>query len=243
MNHFFRRFFLPAIYLLATTGQAQPAPIRYRFEHITVNDGLAHSDAMCAEQDAEDFIWIGTNDGINRYDGYELEKYSLPINTRSGLSGNRIRDLYADAQNRLWVGAEGSGLSLFDPNHDRFINVSKLIHSDGSQALMERLQLADVEVITADSKGRIWVGTRSNGLFVLTLNRANHVTDIRQISLPRSSSVTYGVSSLALDRDGTLWIGTLSHGLWSVETGTAVNSSESTINDPVHSGVISRSPR
>jgi signal transduction histidine kinase/ligand-binding sensor domain-containing protein/DNA-binding response OmpR family regulator len=195
--------------------------MRYHFEHMTVNDGLAHSDAMCAEQDAEGFIWIGTNDGINRYDGYKLEKYSLPINTRSGLSGNRIRDLFADSQNRLWVGAEGAGLSLFDPNHNRFINVNKLNHPAGSRTLMERLQLVDVEVITADLKGRIWVGTRSDGLFVLTLTKANHVTDIRQIGLYKPSDIRYGISSLALDRDGTLWIGTLSKGLWSVTTGRA----------------------
>lgn len=220
MNWFFRVLFsLLVTYLIAVIVQAQPVPSRYRFEHITVNDGLAHSDAMCAEQDAEGFIWIGTNDGINRYDGYELKKYSLPINTRSGLSGNRIRDLYADAQNHLWVGAEGAGLSLFDTDHDRFINVNQLVHSTRSQVLIERLQMADVEVITADQKGRIWVGTRSDGLFVLTLNRANHLTDIRQVGLSKATDCRYGVSALALDRDGTVWIGTLSAGLWSIGAG------------------------
>ena len=104
MNWFPKCILLLALHAIAMIGQAQPVQGRYRFEHFTVNDGLAHSDAMCTEQDAEGFIWIGTNDGINRYDGYALKKYSLPVNTRSGLSGNRIRDLYTDAQNRLWAG-------------------------------------------------------------------------------------------------------------------------------------------
>ena len=212
-------FLFTVFQLLAVAGQAQRVPERLRFEHITVNDGLAHSDAMCAEQDAAGFIWIGTNDGINRYDGYELKKYSLPINTRSGLSGNRIRDLYADARNRLWVGAEGAGLSLFDRDHDRFINVNQLVHPAGSQAVLDRLQGADVEVISTDQRGRVWVGTRSQGLFVLTLNPDNHLTDIRQIGLSKPTDLTYGMSSLAVDRDGTIWIGTLTRGLWSVGAG------------------------
>ena len=209
---------LVAFQLLIVSGQAQPGPGRLRFEHITVNDGLAHSDAMCAAQDAAGFIWIGTNDGINRYDGYELRKYALPVNTRSGLSGNRIRYLYA-ARNRLWVGAEGAGLSLFDSDHDRFINVSQLVHSTGSQALVDRLQGADVEVIVADQRGRVWVGTRAQGLFVLTLNPDNRLTDIRQIGLSKPTDLTFGVSSLALDQDGTIWVGSLTRGLWSVGAG------------------------
>ncbi|HEV7348562.1 hybrid sensor histidine kinase/response regulator transcription factor [Telluribacter sp.] len=219
MNRFCGYVLLLAFDLIATIVQGQSVADQYRFDHITVNDGLAHSDAMCAEQDAEGFLWIGTNDGINRYNGYELKKYSLPINTRSGLSGNRIRDLYTDAQNRLWVGAEGAGLSLFDAAHDRFINVSQLARSSVNHALMERLQLADVEVISADQKERIWVGTRSDGLFVLVLNTANQLIDIRQIGLSKPSDVTFGVSSLAADRDGTIWIGTLSNGLWSIGAG------------------------
>ncbi|WP_232064831.1 hybrid sensor histidine kinase/response regulator transcription factor [Rhodocytophaga rosea] len=201
---------------MALTGWAQQSSDRFRFEHITVNDGLAHSDAMCVEQDAEGFIWIGTNEGINRYDGYELKKYSLPINTFSGLSGNRIRDIYTDDQNRLWVGAESAGLSLFDANHDRFINVNQLVHASVNQALIKRLQLADVEVITADLKGRIWVGTRSHGLFMLTFNAANQLTHIEQIGLLNATDVLYGVSALVTDSDGTIWVGTLTHGLWSV---------------------------
>lgn len=217
-------FRLLTINFVATTGLAQQVLDQIRFEHITVNEGLAHSDAMCAEQDGAGFIWIGTNSGINRYDGYELKKYSLPLNTYSGLSGNRIRDLYTDVQGRLWAGAENSGLSLFDADHNRFINVSQRIASSVNQLLVEKLRLADVEVITADRAGRVWVGTRSAGLFVLTLNAANQVVHIEQITLPSTPSIDYTISALATDRDGTVWVGTPNRGLWSVNLSTSKGS-------------------
>lgn len=199
-----------------TPGLAQREPGQFRFEHITVNEGLAHSDAMCAEQDQDGFIWIGTNDGINRYDGYELKKYLLPVNTRDGLSGNRIRDLHVDGHNRLWVGAEGAGLSIFDADHDRFINANELIDPAINQAIAQQLQQVDVEVITADQLGRVWVGTRLNGLFVLTLNQADRITRIEQVRLSTQSDTKYGVVTLAMDSAGEMWIGTAKRGLWSV---------------------------
>ncbi len=211
--------------LNALISSAQPDPDQFRFEQLTVNEGLAHSDAMCAEQDLLGFIWIGTNNGINRYDGYDLKKYSLPVNKRNGLSGNRIRDLFIDAKNRLWTGAEHAGLSLFDADHDRFVNVSQLVTRPSvDRALLERLQLADVEAITADQGGRIWVGTRSNGIFMVTLNPANQLTRIEQLALSKKISINYGVTALIRDANGVIWIGTSERGLWSVDPLKSVSS-------------------
>lgn len=195
---------------------AQLLPVQFRFEHITVNDGLAHSDAMCAEQDTSGFLWIGTNSGINCYDGYKLTKYSLPVNSHNGLSGNRIRDLYVDSQNRLWVGAENTGLSVLDTERKQFISVSQLVRPSVEKDVASRLWLADVEAITADKAGRIWVGTRANGVFVLTLDAIGQPIRIQQVALSIPAQTTYRVSALVTDRDGTVWIGTTDLGLWSV---------------------------
>ncbi len=210
-------FFHLQVFAMTLTALAQHDSGRFRFEHITVNDGLAHSDAMCVEQDEVGYIWIGTNNGINRYDGYELKKYSLPVNKRNGLSGNRIRDLFIDPQKRLWAGAENAGISLFNADQDRFLNLSQMpAYSAVNQAVAERLQLADVEVITADRAGRIWVGTRANGIFALTINTANQLTHIEQIALSNQATINYRVTALVADYDGTMWIGTPDLGLWSI---------------------------
>lgn len=217
MNH--RSFYILCLLqlgLLTTRSLAQQEPGRFRFEHLTVNEGLSHSDAMCAEQDEEGFIWIGTNAGINRYDGYELRKYPLPLNTGNGLSSNRIRDLYVDSGNRLWAGAESAGLSLFDADHDRFVNIGQRANPTVDSAALARLRQADVECIVSDKAGRIWVGTRGHGIFVLTINSASRLTHIRQVALPGLAGMRYRVAALVTDRDGTVWIGTSDRGLWSV---------------------------
>jgi ligand-binding sensor domain-containing protein len=61
---------------------------------------------MAVTQDRAGFIWVGTNHGLDRYDGYELKPYALPVNLLNGLSANRIRVLYADRAGQLWVGTE-----------------------------------------------------------------------------------------------------------------------------------------
>lgn len=202
--------------LSATISLAQREPGQLRFEHITVNEGLAHSDGMCIEQDKSGFIWMGTNDGINRYDGYELKKYLLPINTRNGLFSNRIQDLYVDGQDRLWVGTESAGLSLFDADHDRFVNISQRVRPSVNKALVERLQLTDAVSISSDRLGRIWVGTRRHGVFVLTLDSDNQLTNIEQLVLNGYAGTNYSASDLVVDRAGTIWIGTYGLGLWSI---------------------------
>ncbi|MBO0952163.1 hybrid sensor histidine kinase/response regulator transcription factor [Fibrella forsythiae] len=207
---------LVALCLVATTGLAQPESGRFRFEHITVNEGLAHSDGMCIEQDKSGFIWMGTNDGINRYDGYELKKYLLPINNRNGLFSNRIQDMYCDAKDRLWVGTESAGLSLFDADHDRFVNISQRVRPSANKALVERLQMIDVLSITSDKLGRIWVGSSRHGVFVLTLDSDNQLTHIEQLVLAGHAGPDYYISDVVVDRGGTVWIGTYGVGLWFV---------------------------
>ncbi len=201
----------------AAIGQAQHEPGQLRFEHITVNEGLAHSDGMCVEQDKSGFIWIGTNDGINRYDGYELKKYLLPINSRNGLFSNRIQDMYVDRQERLWVGTESAGLSLFDADHDRFVNVSQQVRPSANKALVERLQMSDVLSITSDKLGRIWVGTSRRGVFILTLDADSQLTHIEQLVLSGHTGPDYYISDVVVDQGGTVWIGTYGVGLWFVD--------------------------
>lgn len=203
----------------APLAGARSEAARFRFEHLTVNEGLSHSDAMCAVQDKAGFIWIGTHDGINRYDGYGLKKYQLPINTRNGLSSNRIHALHVDPQGRLWAGSEGAGLSLFDADHDRFVNISERVGATVSQASLAQLSLAEVVAITTDSTGRLWVGTLRHGLFMLRVAANNTLSSVEQVALPTHVGPDYGITALVTGRDGTLWVGTPQDGLWAVVPG------------------------
>jgi signal transduction histidine kinase/ligand-binding sensor domain-containing protein/DNA-binding response OmpR family regulator len=209
--------------LLWVAGQGAQAqdtpPGEFRFEHITVDQGLSHSDAMCMAQDHDGFIWIGTNRGIDRYDGYQLKSYALAINPRNGQSGNRIAALLAAPNGQLWVGAENSGLSRYDAAHDTFVPLGTQPFPAAYRALANRLAQADVKALATDAQGRLWVGTAQQGLFVLSLTPQGQPLALRQ--LPPAAAgrpALAGITSLAIDADGQAWVSTMSAGLVLVRT-------------------------
>ncbi|PMD85581.1 hypothetical protein BWI97_26695, partial [Siphonobacter sp. BAB-5405] len=136
---FFLYLFLALLLLLPRISHAQREPTQLRFDHITVNDGLSHSDALCIAQDRRGFIWIGTHKGVNRYDGYRLKTYDLPINNRNGMISNRVRALHVDAQGTLWVGIDGAGLFWYNPNRDRFESILERPVAASCQSLIQKL--------------------------------------------------------------------------------------------------------
>ncbi len=125
-----------------------------RFIHLTTADGLANNRVEVIFQDSQGFMWIGTWDGLNRYDGYRFTVYRHDPNNPDSLSGNRIHDIIEDNQGRLWVASGPAGVTLFDPHTERF-----------SRFLVDPAN-SDNGVFTLfqDSHKVIWLGGMSNGL-------------------------------------------------------------------------------
>ncbi|MBO3270228.1 hybrid sensor histidine kinase/response regulator transcription factor [Hymenobacter defluvii] len=198
---------------------AQSAPSAFRFEHLTVNEGLSHSDGMAVTQDRAGFIWVGTNRGLNRYDGYTLKQYSLPVNPHNGISSNRISVLHVGAGGRLWVGTERAGLSLYNADQDDFFRLDEQHIPAAYQAQARLLAQSDVTALVSDTLGRLWVGTGRNGLFALSFDRQGRVQRLQQLppTLPGRAALTH-ITSLALDVEGKLWVGSSSHGLSVIRT-------------------------
>jgi len=195
------------------------APGDFRFEHLTVDQGLSHSDAMCVAQDRAGFIWVGTNRGLDRYDGYNLKQYTLPTTTK-GISGNRIRALHVAPGGRLWVGSEGTGVSYYDATADRLVRLSAPAAPAASQALLRQLMDGTIMALTSDGQGRLWVGTQMAGLFVLAFNAQGQLASLRRVPLAAHPTAEYYVSCLAPDEQGNLWVGTFDQGLSVVRAGS-----------------------
>jgi ligand-binding sensor domain-containing protein len=119
--------------------------------------------------------------------------------------------MHLDAHKRLWVASGSAGVSFWDKHHDKFINVAEREGNGVDQNALEKLRVSNVLSISSDSFGRVWVGTRTMGLFMLEFKNELLVS-IRQIAI--HGTTQYGVSSMARERDGSIWIGTISHGLW-----------------------------
>jgi signal transduction histidine kinase/ligand-binding sensor domain-containing protein/DNA-binding response OmpR family regulator len=215
--------------LVAWPARAQnTAPSEFRFEHLTVDQGLSHSDAMAVTQDKSGFIWVGTNRGLDRYDGYALKQYMLPI-TRQGIAGNRIGALYAAPGGRMWVGAERAGLSFYDEATDRLLPLAPGRIPASSRPLLQQLAVATVTALTSDQQGRLWVGTQQQGVLMLTFDTNDQLVNLSQVPLPAGSSAEpYNVSSLAADAEDNVWVGTYNRGLCLVRTDAATLVAEAT---------------
>ncbi|MBC6611135.1 response regulator [Hymenobacter sp. BT507] len=198
---------------------AQSAPSAFRFEHLTVNEGLSHSDGMAVTQDRAGFIWVGTNRGLNRYDGYTLKQYSLPVNPHNGISSNRISVLHVGTKGRLWVGTERAGLSLYNADQDDFFRLDEQHIPAAYQAQARLLAQSDVTALASDTLGRLWVGTDRTGLFVLTFDQQGRVQTVQQLSpYTHQQPVLLHITSLALDAEGKLWVGSRTSGLHFIRT-------------------------
>lgn len=94
------------------------------FKHIGYNEGLSNSTIETILQDSRGFIWIGTRDGLNKYDGSQMVTYrNRPLDTNS-ITDNYIKFLFEDSSKMLWIGTL-NGLCQFDPFHHKFINIRK----------------------------------------------------------------------------------------------------------------------
>ncbi len=97
-----------------------------RFNHLTSDQGLTSNDITCLYKDKTGFLWIGTDAGLNRFDGKNIITYSHIIGDSTSLINNHIKSIFEDNLNRLWVGTNG-GLSILDRQSSTFINITKII--------------------------------------------------------------------------------------------------------------------
>jgi hypothetical protein len=128
-----------------------------KFTHITIEQGLSDQRVQAIVQDRTGFIWFGTNNGLNRYDGYNVVAYRHDPPNPHSLSGNFVEDLYEDRSGTLWVGTR-SGLNAFDRRTERF---TRYWHDPADP---QSLSSDWVWAIAEDQRGRLWIGTLGGGL-------------------------------------------------------------------------------
>jgi signal transduction histidine kinase/DNA-binding response OmpR family regulator/ligand-binding sensor domain-containing protein len=144
--------------------QAQPES--YKFEHFSNEDGLSQNLVFSIIQDYRGFMWFGTLDGLNRYNGYQFNTYNHIPGDSLSLTNNAIHALFEDHNRNLWVGAVG--LNLYDRKMDRFIPVVKPEQIDPD------LQYFQINDISEDHNGDIWFSINGIGVFRLDLPDIDH---------------------------------------------------------------------
>src|SRR6478735_6592141 len=106
--------FAALVVLAAAPALPQGGP-NIPFVRLSLEDGLSQARVGAIVQDSEGFIWLGTQEGLNRYDGYTFQVFLHDPEKPRSLSHNSVQCLLVDRQQRLWVGTEGGGLNRFEP--------------------------------------------------------------------------------------------------------------------------------
>ncbi|HYV90647.1 MAG TPA: two-component regulator propeller domain-containing protein [Chitinophagales bacterium] len=102
-----------SLLVISLSSQAQLPQLR--FENISSSNGLSGNEVTCFFQDKEGFLWIGTKQGLNRYDGMRFENYFHDLNNRHSISGNEIVDIKQDRDGIIWIATKDGGLTRYDP--------------------------------------------------------------------------------------------------------------------------------
>jgi signal transduction histidine kinase/DNA-binding response OmpR family regulator/ligand-binding sensor domain-containing protein len=138
------------------SAQEQLLPV-YHFQHLTAADGSYPTVIRSAVvQDSSGFIWIGTANGLYRYDGYNFRIYRNDPDDPHSLSSNAVKSILVDSKRRMWLGTYETGLSLYDQRNDHFINF--LPHEGDSSWYATR----NIVVIMEDHSGNLWLGSELN---------------------------------------------------------------------------------
>ena len=190
-------FFLP-VFIFPFISHAQISDVRFR--HINIEQGLSNSTINCIFQDSRGFIWFGTRDGLNRYDGVKIVIYRNIPGSKGSISDDFIRCIYEDAHHKLWIGTT-YGLNQFDQVTDTFTSY----RHNGADSVS--IANDTVTAICGAGNNNLWLGTNGGGLDLFN-TKTKAITHLRHSASNRNSLSSDTVNFIYKDEYQVVWIGT-----------------------------------
>lgn len=183
-----------AILISSVYGYSQ----NIQFGQITVEDGLSNSYVNCMLEDQTGFIWFGTDDGLNRFDGYKIKVFRNDPDDSTSLSDNIIWSLLEDRKGNLWIGTKGEKISKYNPLNEKFdhLNLDPL----GTEEI-------NITCLAQDKNDDLWIGTYRNGIyrFKQSQNRFENWQNLPD--QPDILSDNF-ITSIFEDENDNIWIAT-----------------------------------
>ena len=184
--------------LTSLYGQSQ-------FNRLTQAEGLSNKNVNCILQDHNGFMWFGTNEGLNRYDGYSFTVYRTSTRDSNSIASNYITCLYEDSSGLLWIGTKGGGLNIYSSKTEKFI---RYMFEPGKA---NSISSNDVLSIYYQSRNKIWLGTDGGGLNVFDYDSGK----FKQFNTGNNHGSISSNEIIAMEGglSGNMWIGTWNGGL------------------------------
>lgn len=192
-------FLIPLVVIFSTFSFSQTK----QFQHITSKDGISQSEVYSFLEDSFGYLWFGTVDGLNRYDGYNIKTFHTDRNNPNSITNNTIRCLAEDKWGRIWIGTD-DGLSVYDSESEEIYQINLTVFDD---------KILTVNTILIKAQ-QLYLGT-SEGLFLLKIDtkRLEHIGKTSQFIKLAQGDVNNNVISTYLCRDSSVWL-TTSSGLY-----------------------------
>ena len=169
-----------------------------RFDYLTIDDGLSQSDVTAIVQDRTGFLWMGTNNGLNFYDGYRFIRWKWdPKATENTISGNSIMSLCAGKDGKVWI-ATTTSLDAYDPNIAGFINYKRKL-----EEVIPNTESFRINKVFCDNEGEIWLCYRNK---LLKLNTTEQRFELWEIKDPIRNLVPSYIQDIKTDRHNNLYL-------------------------------------
>ena len=188
-----------ALLICPTLSSAADRPMR--FDHLTIRDGLSQSSVLAILQDRDGFVWLGTEDGLNRFDGRTVVQFKHDPSAAGSLPSDFVWAIDEDAAGDLWIATEGGGVVRYEQSSGRFLALRNDPRDAGSLA-------SDfIRALHVDRQGSVWIGTRGAGVDRLD-PQSGRISHYRHESGNASSLPSDDIYAIVSDQAGGLWIGT-----------------------------------
>jgi ligand-binding sensor domain-containing protein len=198
--------YLLAVLLMAFSSLASAQNQQLHFTHLGTTTGLSDLDVNTILQDKRGFIWVGTADGLNRYDGYKFRVYRNDVKDTTTIGGSYIQDMTEDNDGNLWVATIGGGLNEFDRKTNRF---HRYRHDDKN---INSISSDFVTRVLIDKYGKVWAATQYTGLDVFDPKRGIFLHYTHKKNDP-SSIIANEITAICKDKQENIWVGTANNGL------------------------------
>ena len=216
------KLFILLVYYIISSLQLQVLSTNFYFRNMSVEDGLSQNMVYSIFQDKTGFMWFGTMDGLNRYDGIQYRIFKKERENPKSINSNRILSILQDKDEKIWIGTT-NGVDIYDPTNESFSKFNnKTVDGKEIKGAVRDLKL--------DSSGNIWMTVQDKGIFCYSQGKLK-VYELEDVH----------VREIIFDNENNIWVATHGYGLLKIDhksekttryllEETKINSPENNIN-------------